>query len=267
MCQIQAAAITATDRRFEAGRLERAKSRHEILGHSRIIAEKLEAVSKEIVKQKTLIPEYDSVKKKFEDAVRSARVLNHSFSRGTFKDRVVGRSKYAVWFKLSAALQDCLKATARTESENTSVLKGEVRDLGWEVEFYEDDFRILFSNIYSNALKYAVAGSVIRTQVLEKGGQLVISIHNDVEITRDDDLIEIWKYERRGKFALSSKIPGQGIGLGLVSDICDVYEVDAWAEYTLDPAKSLTKGFKVAFSFSRDGYRGRQSVDSELSVV
>lgn len=255
VCQVHHAAAHAAQRTSEIGRLERAKSRHEILGHSRIIAEKLDGISKDIAKAGPYIDEFETVDKRFKDAIRSARILQHSFTRGTFKERVLDRSRNSVWFSVSKSLNNCLQAASSEIASGASILKGRVPETNWEVEFFQDDFQMLFSNVFSNAFKYSAPGSVIRTTIKEFGGELEVSVRNDVEVARDDDLKEIFKYEVRGAHALNSKIPGHGIGLGLVSDIASVYGLVAGAGYTSDSTKSLTKVFNLRISLPKELYR------------
>jgi hypothetical protein len=255
ICQIQATAINAAENSVEAGALERLKSRHEILAHSRIITQKLDEILREFVKIQHLLPDYILVKKKFEDTIRSARVLNNSFDRGTFKERVTARRKFAVWTDLTQCLRDCLAAESKVTGGANSILRGTIPNSDWEIDFYKDDFQILLRNIYANGLKYATAGSVIRTKVADQNGRMVLTIHNDVEFSRDDDLEKIWQYEYRGKYAENSKISGQGIGLGLVNDICDVYGLSASAEFVEFGDRRLTKEFVLGLTFPKESYQ------------
>lgn len=243
------ALLTATseaiDKRLRTLRLERRKDRHEVMAHTRIIGNKLESIRKSLDQNLSKsMPDRVTILKRYEDTVRSLNVLRKSYESSSFKERVSDRHNDTQYIDFPRQLQNILASTLSEFRTSGDVQAGNV--LGGEklnVLFHDEDFTMLFSNLYSNAVKYSTPGSVVRTEITRKRECVEVEIRNDIPIELKDDLAKIWNYEERGESVQASNIPGEGIGLGLVADICDVYEIDFEADYETSVSKKHTKVF------------------------
>lgn len=243
----------AIDKRLKNLRLERRKDRHEVMAHTRIIATKLSGIRKNLDKTLGDIPDREAILRRYEDTIRSLNVLRKSYESSSFKERVEERHNDTQYLPLQQSLRNILAASIVDFKSAIEVKAGDVRGgRGVSVLFHEEDFTMLFSNLYSNAVKYSIIGSVVRTQISETEEGLVVSIRNDVPSDQEDDLEAIWNYEERGASALTRDVEGEGIGLGLVSDICDVYGIAFTAEYETSVEKHHTKVFCVTLTLPRD---------------
>lgn len=244
-CQIQAAAIESSERANRTVMLERSKDRHETLAHVRIIARQLGKINAEMGKVSNLLPDPNLVENVFGDAARSTEVLRQSFDRGTFSERVLLRKQYAGTVELTKFLRSAASSAIPKKAIVPDIRIGTVPETTYAVEMYRDDLQILFSNLYLNAFKYAAPAATVRTRIEEDGAWLKVTLSNEVEAERQDDLKKIWEYEVRGEHAMGKNISGEGIGLGLVEDICRVYGIVCEAEYVHERHKSLTKDFAI----------------------
>ncbi len=244
-CQVQAAAIDSSERSNGAVMLERSKDRHETLAHVRILARQLGKIRAEIDKISNLLPDAKLVENVFGDAARSAEVLRQSFDRGTFRERVLHRRQYAASVALSKFLRASVSAAVPKKGAPIGVRIGSVPVTSYSVQFYRNDLQILFSNLYLNAFKHSAPGATVRTRIENEGSWLSVTVVNEVEASRLDDLNAIWDYKSRGNHAVSQEIPGEGIGLGLVDDICGVYGLVRETRYVQESEKSLTKDFEI----------------------
>lgn len=229
--------------RLTALRLERRKDRHEIISHARLINEKIDKI-------KASLPlkggEFSTSRKRFADIERSLVVLRHSYESSSFKERVSDRHSSTEFHNLLDFLKDSQSAIAGNIRNINEVMPGSVTgNKSLELLFNTGDLVMLFSNLYENANKYSIAGSVVRTNVKKHEKVVEISIRNDIKVSSDDDLEKIWAYEYRGESAINGEFEGKGIGLGLVADICDVYDIEFSAHYEKSETKKLTKVFHM----------------------
>lgn len=243
----------AIDKRLKNLRLERRKDRHEVMAHTRIIATKLSGIKKNLDKILLDIPDKKAILNRYEDTIRSLNVLRKSYESASFKERVEERHNETQYLRLQKTLKNILAASIVDFRPQVEVIAGSFRGAqAIEVLFHEEDFTMLFSNLYSNAVKYSVVGSVVRTNFYPSEEGLEIAIRNDVPSDQEDDLETIWHYEVRGSSALNREVDGEGIGLGLVSDICDVYGIAFTAEYETSVAKHHTKVYCVRLTLPSD---------------
>lgn len=245
----------AIDKRLKNLRLERRKDRHEVMAHTRIIATKLLGIKKNLdrILSDVDVQDKGAILHRYEDTIRSLNVLRKSYESSSFKERVEERHNDTQYLHLQRTLKNILAASIVDFRSALEVEAGDVRGgRGVQVLFHEEDFTMLFSNLYSNAVKYSIVGSVIRTQISDTDEGLQIAIRNDVPSDQEDDLEAIWHYEERGASALAREVDGEGIGLGLVSDICDVYGIAFAAEYESSVEKHHTKVFCLTLTFPTD---------------
>ncbi len=249
---ILASTNEAIDKRLHHLRLERRKDRHELMTHVRIIDRKLQEISKEIDVERFSERRVKRIQKKSEDTIRSLNVLRRSYESQYFKERVESRHSKSVYIPLNEELHNILLATINEYKGEKTIVAGDVRAARkHEVLFHADDFAMMFFNLYSNAIKYSSPGSVVRTVIVRHIEALEVTISNDMPIDINDNLDNIFDYEVRGNGGWSDEIDGEGIGLGLVSDICDVYGIDIKPQYKED-GKKHTKVFSMRLRFPFD---------------
>lgn len=79
------------------------------------------------------------------------------------------------------------------------------------------DFEEVIGNLMDNAGKWAVM--LVRVSAAGEAGKLVVSVEDDGPgLTREEQVRVLEKRER-----LDEKVPGSGLGLGIVRDIADLY--------------------------------------------
>ncbi len=123
--------------------------------------------------------------------------------------------------------------------------KGEL--LEWKISIPEDakvtvdpdDLRELLGNITENALKWTQ--SIVDITGVSKGNELTLIIEDDGK-GLDPRLIET--ILQRG-IRHDQQIPGTGIGLSLVREICDIYNIDMTIE------NRQTSGLRVTLVFEQ----------------
>lgn len=257
LCKICMTAIDMSTNKSDYFRLERSKDRHEVRAHMRIIEEKITRISHIIDENTKRFPDPKLIHNIFTDALESLNVLKLSYERGSFKERILRRKSSAFHIPISSFLINTAAAAVRDNPLRNKTSCLPVRSVDIDVLFFEEDLSTLFINIYSNAVKHSIPGSAVKTVLSPTHGNLTISVENDVEIGRSDDLEKIWKYEYRGDHSVTTRIPGDGIGLGLVADICDVYGIGLSGKYVDVEDRRNTKIFRVSLVFPSELCSGR----------
>lgn len=87
----------------------------------------------------------------------------------------------------------------------------------------EQGFEVVVLNLLLNAIKYLPSSTTSHRDIL-----VAFSLNDDLEITIDsygppvheDELINLGKIGFRGRQAIAYKIPGEGLGLNLMKEIC-----------------------------------------------
>jgi signal transduction histidine kinase len=141
-------------------------------------------------------------------------------------------------------------AAIRKENNPKRIDHGAILGSDFFVRFNAEDLTMLFSNLYVNAFKYATGG-LVKTELNSTSHDASVRIMNEVAGNHREDLDEIWHYEIRGENALQNNIPGEGIGLGLVKDICDTYDIDVNALYKDEEGQRSAALFCVELKFFR----------------
>lgn len=236
----------AIEKRLKGAWLDRRKDRHEVMAHTRIINSKLEGIRDLIIENRQNFPEYRSIVHRYNSTIKSINVLRNSYKSANFKERVSERHLETEYIDLATTLEANLRATLFDFKGHGDIVAGEITGFtDCELLFNPDDFSILIDNLYLNAIKYSVPGSSIRTNIKKIDTGIRVTIKNDVAVEEDENLDDIWHYEKRGEKAIHKNIEGEGIGLGLASDICDVYNMSFDAKYELSDQKHYTKVFCV----------------------
>ena len=236
--------------RYRKLRLERRMERHEVLRHRSTVENKAKYIFDEAMKH----IDSDEVRYQIQaryDALRSSlEIIKHAGDRSTFKERVRDRFNDRYDLILSDTLFDIAHGAVTDLKKKNSVTIGNIngpQDL--EVSFNTNDFSILFSNLYENAAKYAFPGSAVITYIRPIKNFIRVEIRNEVHHSEDEDLVRLLDYEYRGNIARESDVSGDGIGLGIVSDICDVYDMKLKIAYEHSKKRVHTKVFCVSLDF------------------
>ncbi len=230
-------------------RLERRKAKHEIMTHTAVIQRKLTEIRSALPADLGTLGA--PIPRKFDDLIRSIKVLRNSYDRENFRERIRDRKDQAdnlSKVQIRSFLANVATAV-RKEDNPRRIEHGTILGPDFAVSFNLEDLTMLFSNLYVNAFKYA-KGKLVRTELSCAAHEGIVSIKNDVHGDHRENLDEIWHYEIRGEAALQSEIPGEGIGLGLVKDICDIYDLDVNAYYRDEHQPKMTL-FCVELKFPR----------------
>ncbi|GAA6211978.1 hypothetical protein NBRC116602_17190 [Hyphomicrobiales bacterium 4NK60-0047b] len=243
------ATIEAIDETLRASRLERRKDRHEIMYHTRIISSKFDKIVQDITKLKSDENNYERVSRRANDISSSVRVLRQSYKSSSFKERVSDRFRNKEAIYLKKAVVDIISKTINVLKSPNELTSGEINiPNNMKINFHPDDLDMLLTQFYSNTVKYSIPGGVVQTKI-EKSGKYrksyILTISNDIPKDREDNLNDIWKYEKRGDFASRENIEGEGLGLGMAKDICDAYGIRKNATYEEHSSKKHTKIFKI----------------------
>jgi signal transduction histidine kinase len=112
-----------------------------------------------------------------------------------------------------------------------------------KIRFPENHFRIILSNLLSNALKYGEKSKPINVSFLVNStGHLVVE--NEAKNVNKADLKKIWKRFSRLKNA--DDIDGYGIGLSVVKEITDFHKLTISSKLTGENVVKISiGGFEV----------------------
>ena len=126
-----------------------------------------------------------------------------------------------------------------------------------EIRVDTTDFRMLMQNIVENAAKHSRIHSSIRIQSEVNTYGLVLTISNLGEISPDTVLEELWEDGVRGRLAEERAVPGQGMGMGIIRNVCTVYGIRY--TFNLTPVDDVTKTnerwFRMSLTFPRRMWR------------
>lgn len=79
------------------------------------------------------------------------------------------------------------------------------------------DFEEVIGNLMDNAGKWAA--TLVRVSAADEGGRLVVTVEDDGPGLTDEEQVRVLEKRER----LDEKVPGSGLGLGIVRDIADLY--------------------------------------------
>jgi hypothetical protein len=125
-----------------------------------------------------------------------------------------------------------------------------------EIRINSNDLGHIVRNIFENALKYSAMGSSINVKIAEKDKTLEIIVSN---ISRKMDAQEcnaIWGARVRGRDQAVSDIPGTGLGLFVVAELCKIYgfKYNFWQDQFSKKVDDLAWS-KVSITFQKDRVR------------
>lgn len=126
---------------------------------------------------------------------------------------------------LSILLQDLIDKYMILAKERKMELRAEIeKDIC--IVGNEDLLQSLFSNLITNAVKYA-SGDVIISKLCRQNNDILFSIQNDTD-NDSLDLDKIWIPYYVGEKSRNKKLSGTGLGLSVVKKICETqgYSID-----------------------------------------
>lgn len=126
---------------------------------------------------------------------------------------------------LSILLQDLIDKYMILAKERKMELRAEIeKDIC--IVGNEDLLQSLFSNLITNAVKYA-SGEVIISKLCRQNNDILFSIQNDTD-NDSLDLDKIWISYYVGEKSRNKKLSGTGLGLSVVKKICETqgYSID-----------------------------------------
>lgn len=102
---------------------------------------------------------------------------------------------------------------------------------------------IILSNLISNSIKYSASGKTITVTTKTSGSHTAIEIQDQGIGMNDEEIRHMFDRFYRGK-TLSNKERGYGIGLSIVKQICDIYNID------MNVSSQKEKGTKISFDLT-----------------
>lgn len=96
----------------------------------------------------------------------------------------------------------------------------------------KEHFEIIFSNLFSNAIKYGVNKTTIKVNVFSKNDMGVFHIENSFRKSSGLDLDKIWRRFHRAN--IDNEVEGLGIGLSVVKDLVQLNNLKISNKLTAD---------------------------------
>lgn len=162
------------------------------------------------------------IQKKYQDLDKSLRSALHANSNETFIEGVLKRMHRTgyVHFRSQFNTSSRIAMKRRSVSVMPLVLKsGELF-----IRMHRSDLDLLISNIFSNADKYSTASGYISSSLSKSNfNEATFIVSNTATRIEPGAHEKVWRFGYRGTNA--ADMPGEGIGLSVVKDICDVYGI------------------------------------------
>ncbi|HEX4206543.1 MAG TPA: HAMP domain-containing sensor histidine kinase, partial [Ktedonobacteraceae bacterium] len=98
------------------------------------------------------------------------------------------------------------------------------------VQVDEGRFSQVVSNLVANALKYAPANMLIRVEVSQRPGEVILAVHNESPVLSKEQQATLFEPFSRGSEAQSSALPGWGLGLAICKGIVAQHSGRIWVE-------------------------------------
>lgn len=205
---------------------ERMKISHEIKRQLHILGNKI------LDSKKRLTGDNDSnyqVLRDFDDMNSILKTSMSSISELKFIEGVIKRKNRAkkTNFRL---LHNTISSSMKKDAKgmlNTALTMQTDDFLLWVAK---SDLDLIISNLIENAIKYNIVGGYITASVSTHGKKIKYTIRNLSEQLSEAEQRKLWLHGKRGsnahKIENVKKIPGTGIGLSVISDICKIYDID-----------------------------------------
>ena len=182
-----------------------------------------------------------------QDALSSIKYSNENKK---FYNIVLDRKFKSGWVDLERAIKESIESLLKDNKPISSILsKLEVPREMIQILMNRIDVRHLFTNIFSNALKYRVHDAPIVVTITEDNEFLNLSVHNLSNWIPREEIHMVWEHGVRSSGALASSVTGSGLGLATVRSVCDAYKV----RYEFKQSASAPSGIGLAGHNNVDG--------------
>jgi signal transduction histidine kinase len=200
-----------------------------IHGHIQLLMRRLKRQS---AQNPELLPVYDSLGKVDEQTRRLTDLVNDLLDINTLRSG-----------KMPVHLALCdLRCLCRKVVEEQQALAGRSIDLRLPadpvvVQVDEGRLSQVASNLVSNALKYSPANTLIRVEVSQRPGEVILAIYEAILAVHNEDSVlsreqqeTIFEPFYRSPKAQSSTTPGWGLGLAICKEIVMQHSGRIWVE-------------------------------------
>ena len=155
----------------------------------------------------------------FVDTIRTeSRQMAEMADRLLYLSRIDKTEQEMVQIDLSERLARLIEAYAVLAESNHLTIFHELEPQIL-ITASEEQITSLFTNLITNAIKYA-SGGTIQIELVKKNGQAVFSIWNETD-NQTLDLARIWEPYYVGEPSRSRSLSGTGLGLSIVRKICE----------------------------------------------
>ncbi|WP_299629353.1 ATP-binding protein [uncultured Tateyamaria sp.] len=172
------------------------------------------------------------------DAIAGLSSARDTVERETFSEAVGKRAKTCTYIDLNEVFLESSHLALADYPPSQVVFNGLIAPTEIGVKIHETDLGLLLSNLISNAAKYSVLKGDISCRWEERGKFCSLVVSNNSMELEAHDLEMMWRFGHRGPNA--PDISGKGIGLSVVSDICDAYGLTPHADQSYTIAATRT---------------------------
>ncbi len=211
--------------KVEAVRLEKSLLRHEIVGDLTVLTTalaKLEGHTSKYLSDASLPATdifYQDIRSKISSIQASLR------DSGIFDRAHINKSS-----NTSVDLREEINSNTQPLLFNISRRKVSLPSIFYprndiQIRMHPGDLGHIIRNIFENAIKYSVTGATIKVDVAERDGELHLTVSNISRILEEREWTSIWGARVRGQNEAMLNIPGSGLGLFVVAELCKIYSL------------------------------------------
>ncbi|MEJ8563303.1 ATP-binding protein [Yoonia sp. GPGPB17] len=155
------------------------------------------------------------------DAISGLVSAGETVEQGTFTEAVSNRAKNCRFIDFRDVFLETSHLALADHPIDQVIFNSLNAPIGLSVRMDHTDLTLLLSNLISNAAKYSVLRGDITCRWNDQGDMHALVISNNSDPLDEQHLEMMWRFGHRGPNAIDVK--GRGVGLSVVSDICDVY--------------------------------------------
>ncbi|WP_054951417.1 sensor histidine kinase [Numidum massiliense] len=131
---------------------------------------------------------------------------------------------------LNDLLEQLLAELASYAEENTLTFHTQLPQEKLMVTVDADKISRVFENLLTNAIKYSVKPSAIRTTMAQRDNAVTVTISNKSKPLSQEQLTRMFERFYRVDSARTSEAGGSGLGLAIAKSIVDLHDGNIWAE-------------------------------------
>ncbi len=237
-------------------RLEKSLLRHEIVGDISVVnnaLDKLERYLEKFVSDVVLSSTdvfFSDIKSKISSIEASLR------DSGIFDRAYVNRNNNlftSLRDEINSTLQPLLSKIPRSILSLSSIYYPREHI---EIRVNASDLGHIVRNIVENALKYSATRSSIKVEISEQENAVYLTVSNISRRMSEQECSAIWGARVRGRNEAVSDIPGTGLGLFVVAELCKIYgfEYRFWQDPFSKDESNLAWS-RVRITFPKDRVR------------